>query len=98
MAQTLREKYAACARDILKTGAGEEPPPNFPTKMLEEAIIDIVEKRMPDFEAGSYFSICFAAAYANRDKGRKLTHAEADEVIQRHFPDAKLNGPAIPSI
>ncbi len=81
---SLGGKFQECAREIIETAAGETPPADFPTVMLENMIKEVVE---PSGSVSEEFTIHAIQSMAAMSKGgaKELSSDEIKTVIKKHF-------------
>jgi len=82
--ESLGGKFAECARNLLTEAAGEAPPPNFPTAMLENMIKEIVE---PSGKVNQEFTCQAIRAMTSLSKGdaKELDDAAIMRTIRKSF-------------
>lgn len=82
--ESLGGKFELCARALLKAAVGEDPPPTFPTAIVENMVRSIVEPR-PGVSADFCYHALGAALSYSHGKAKSLSRDEMEFVIKEHF-------------
>lgn len=82
--ESLGGKFELCARALLKEAVGEEPPPTFPTAIVENMVRSIVEPK-PGISVDFCYNALGSALSYSHGKAKSLSRDEMETVIRRHF-------------